>query len=282
MKNYQICFLICFMLTALTGSAQLGNMGLMDGQGRFKNLQIGYSKTTSIVFPYAIKSVDKGSQEILLQKVEAAENVLLVKAGQKNFSQTNLTVITSDGKLYGFILNYDDLCPDLNFSVDNSIVLNREILFSLENKNQKEVEQYGDLALSKNKKRSGLKSNRFDMKLELDGTFIHQNVIYCRLVISNNSKINYDIDQLRFFICDQKKSKRTASQEIEVLPLSCTSKVKTIFDESQVTVVFAFQKFTIPEKKYLTIQLIEKNGGRQIEIDIKNKDLTNLEVLNTL
>ena len=106
--------------------------------------------------------------------------------------------------------------------------------------------------------------------------------MYFRLVLSNLSNINYAIDQLRFFTHDQKKSKRTASQEIEMFPLLSTSKVKTIPGQSEITVVFALPKFTIPEKKYFAIQLIEKGGGRTIELDVENARLDHIEVLSSL
>ncbi|MNY62139.1 hypothetical protein D3C86_1989100 [compost metagenome] len=54
------------------------------------------------------------------------------------------------------------------------------------------------------------------------------------------------------------------------MPLYTTNGGKVIADRSEVTFVYALPKFTIPEKKYLTIQLIEKNGGRQLEVDINN------------
>ncbi|WP_281225409.1 conjugative transposon protein TraN [Flavobacterium aquiphilum] len=280
MKNSNWLMMVMLVLTALSGYSQYNIEKKMLLREQFENLQIGYSKTTSIIFPYPIKSVDRGSYNVLIQKAKGVENVLLLKAGQKNFIQTNLTVVTTDGKLYVFVLNYNEECPDLNFKVDNSIGLNNEILFSLENENQKTIEQYADLALYKTKKIYGLKRERFGIKLQLNGLFIHQNAIYLRLILENTSSMNYDVDQLRFFICDQKKSKRTASQEIEIFPLLTSSVISTISDQSEVTAVFALPKFTIPEKKYLTIQLIEKNGGRQVQLDIKNSDLNKVEILN--
>ena len=282
MKIRNWTFMLCCLLTMLSGYAQFINEKISLNQEEFKNLQIGYSKTTSIVFPYAIKSIDKGSPDVLMQKAKGVENILLVKAAKENFNQTNLTVVTADNRLYVFVLNYDESCPDLNIKADNAAVVSGNILFSMENDNQKKIEQYAGLALSKKKKLEGLKRSRFEMKLDVTGIFIHQDVLYFRLVLGNNSKINYEIDQLRFFIRDRKKAKRTASQEIEVIPLYSTSASSVIPDKSEVNIVYAVSKFTIPEKKYLTIQLIEKNGGRHIEIDVKNKDLINLDVLNGL
>lgn len=281
MKNNNWMIIVCLLLSVLSGYAQFINSADDSNLDKFKNLQIAYSKTTSIVFPYAIKSVDKGSQDILMQKAKGVENILLLKAAKQNFTQTNITVVTSDSRLYVFVLNYDEVCPDLNIKADNSAIVNNDILFSLDNENQKKIEQYSKLALFKKKKISGLKSSRFDINLSVNGIFIHQDVLYFRLVLGNTSKINYDIDQLRFFIRDQRKSKRTASQEIEILPLFSTSNSMLIPDKSEVNLVYALSKFTIPEKKYLTIQLIEKNGGRQLEIDIKNNDLIDLDVLNS-
>lgn len=282
MKNSKWLFLVCLVLVAFSGYSQSYNREPTFLEDQFKNLQIGYSKTTSIVFPYAIKSIDKGSQSILMQKAKGVENVLLLKAGEKNFSETNLTVVTSDGKLYVFILNYNEECPDLNLKVNPSVDLSSEIVFSRENENQKKIEEFTELALFKKKKIISLKREKFGVKLQLNGLLIHQDVIYFRLVLGNDSNINYDIDQLRFFIRDQKKPKRTASQEIEIMPILKSSDISTIADKSEATIVFALPKFTIPEKKYLTIQLIEKNGGRQIGLNIKNNDMNKLEVLNSL
>lgn len=280
MKNYNWLVTACIILISLSGYAQTITKDSGHNEDNYKNLQIGCSKTTSIVFPYAVKTADKGSADILVQKARGAENILLLKAAKQYFPQTNLTVVTADSRLYVFVLNYNDACPDLNIKVDHTAVVNDDIVFSLDHENQKKIEQNATLALSKNKKVSGLKKTKYEMKITVNGIFIHQDVIYFRMALGNTSKINYDIDQLRFFIRDQKKSKRTASQEIEILPLYSTYNSSVIADKSEVSMVYAFSKFTIPEKKYLTIQLMEKNGGRHIEINVKNTDLTHLDILN--
>ncbi|SHH93281.1 Bacteroides conjugative transposon TraN protein [Flavobacterium sp. CF108] len=276
MKNIKSWLTIGIFIITIAVSAQ-------DNQSiKANNVQLSYAKTTSIVFPYAVKSVDRGSQDILVQKAKGVENILLLKAGKQNFTQTNLTVVTSDGKLYSFVLNFDELCPTLNLTLELGPNLDRDVLFSAEHKNQREIQQYSQLALSKKKKVSGLGASKFSLKLRVNGIFIHQDVMYFRVLIGNNSRINYDVDQLRFFIRDQKKSKRTASQELEILPLSATSNISKISDNSELTLVFAIPKFTIPEKKLFTLQLIEKNGGRHLELNIKNSDLTRLEILSNL
>ncbi|TDP00290.1 conjugative transposon protein TraN [Flavobacterium sp. 245] len=270
MKRINYLFLMSLLLVSVLAYPQTNSSETVFYEDQYKNLQIGCSKTTSIVFPYPIKSIDKGSADVLVQKAKGVENILLVKAARQYFFQTNLTVVTSDAKLYVFVLNYDEDCPDLNINAENALVSSKEVLFTLVNENQKKIEQSASLALSKKIKTSGFKKSKFQIKLEVSGIFIHEDVLYLRLVFENKSKISYDIDQLRFFIRDQRKSKRTASQEIEIQPLYSTSSSAVIPDKSEIIKVFALEKFTIPENKYLTLQLIEKNGGRHLEVNVNN------------
>ena len=69
-------------------------------------LELTTAKTTHLVFPYDIISVDRGSENILAQKARGAANVLQVKAARSGFQQTSLTVITADKKLYGSTVDY--------------------------------------------------------------------------------------------------------------------------------------------------------------------------------
>jgi conjugative transposon TraN protein len=246
------------------------------------SVSIGYSKTTNIVFPYAIKSVDLGSQDILVQKAKGLENVLQIKAAQPGFKQTNLTVVTSDGKLYSFVLSYNEQSPHLNLSINKPKSEGQGIYFSDESRNEEEIEEYSKLAFYDKNKIRGENQNKHDIKFQLNGIFIQKDIMYFRIEVENKSPITYDIDQLRFFIRDTKKVKRTASQEIEITPFYILNDVAAIDEESENTFVFALPKFTIPEEKYLAIQLMEKNGGRHMELDVKNKKIEKVTVLPTL
>lgn len=246
------------------------------------SLLIAYSKTTNIVFPFAIKSVDKGSPDILVQKAKGLENILQIKAAQKGFLQTNLTVVTADAKLYSFVLNYNEESPQLNLSLNKTKSERQEIYFSDEGINDKDVQEYSKLAFYDKKKLRGEKESQYGIDFSLNGIFIRDEIMYYRIKVTNNSKINYDIDQLRFFIRDTKKIKRTASQEIEITSIYILNNVAKIEGEAENTFVFALPKFTIPEKKYLAIQLMEKKGGRHVELHVKNKKLVQVTVLPKL
>lgn len=246
------------------------------------HITIGYNKTSNIIFPFAIKSVDRGSQNVLAQKAKGVENILQIKAGKEDFEETNLTVITADGKLYSFLLNYAAEPSVLNFSFGTpSVTTNNHTIFSPDGYNEAETQSYAATAFSDKRQVRGIKDKKYDIKCSLNGLAIHDNQMYCRIKIENRSHINYDIDQLRFFIRDQKKVKRTAIQEIEIKPLYVYNDTATIVGKTEYSMVFALPKFTIPDKKYLAIQLMEKNGGRHLELRVNNKNIINATVLPT-
>lgn len=91
--------------------------------------------------------------------------------------------------------------------------------------------------------------------------------------LKNDSPIDYSIDLFRFYIKDAKKSKRTATQEIDCTPLCVMGDTASVKAGSTATSVFAFDKFTIPNAKYLAVQIMEKNGGRHLALRINNRKL---------
>lgn len=245
-------------------------------------LTIAFSKTTNLVFPYAIKSVDRGSNDVLAQKAGAVENILQIKAAVENFKETNLTVITTEGKLYSFMLNFEEHPMVLNLVFENTDSVTPLSSILSDSPNESEIENYANVVAHEKKTISGIKDKKHGIKFSLDGLFIHDDVMYYHIKIENRSNINYDIDQLRFFIRDRKRAKRTATQEIEINPLHINNVVPRIKGQSEHYIVYALPKFTIPDKKYLTVQLMEQNGGRHLELKIHNKTLVRSTVLSPI
>ncbi len=237
-------------------------------------LYIGYDKTTNLIFPYTIISVDRGSINILAQKAKNVENILQIKAGKKGFEETNLTVITADGKFHSFLLNYAERPSVLNLDFNTPKHSMQNAFFSPDIFNEKELREYSKAAAVEKKKIRGIKDKAFGICFTLNGLFIHDNIMLLRFNIANETNINYDIDQLRLYIRDQKKSKRTATQEIEISPVLVHNNTAKITGQSDNTIVLVVPKFTIPDKKYLAVQLMEKDGGRHLELHVKNRKIT--------
>jgi len=78
----------------------------------------------------------------------------------------------------------------------------------------------------------------------------------------------------------KRKAKRTATQEIEIVPVLVHNNTTQVIGQSDTTIVFIVPKFTIPDKKYLAVQMMEKNGGRHLELHIKNKKIVKAAPIN--
>lgn len=280
MKKSNVLVMIVFITANVFGQLQSGNRTVCKMES--DSLAIGYSKTTSIVFPYAIKSVDRGNGAVLVQKAKGVENILQLKAAQHDFTETNLTVVTSDGQLYSFVVHYDEKSPVLNLVLSKAKSSRPDYSDSPESTNEAVLESYAALASYEKKEIRGVSDNKYGMKFQLNGLFIHENAMYYRIKVENNSNVNYDISQLRFFIRDQMKVRRTASQEVEIKPLYILNNTPDIPAKTTVCFVFALAKFTIPEEKYLAIQLMEDKGGRNLKLQVNNRRLMKIGVLPVL
>lgn len=235
------------------------------------HLSITFYKTTNLIFPYAIKSVDRGSQDVLVQKAKGVENVLLVKAGRENFTETNLSVITSDGKLYSFILNYSNNPSLLNISFTKDTILEETVPLLQSENNEAQLQSTSERIAKEKRMLHAIHDYKYKIQFRLHGIYIKGDIVFYQMKIKNHSNINYDIDMLRFFIHDEKRFKRTASQEIEIQPLYVYGDTSVIRGGSKNILVFALPKFTIPDKKYLSIQLMEKDGGRHLQLRVHNR-----------
>ena len=244
------------------------------------HLSITCNKTTNLIFPYTIQSVDRGTKDILVQKVIGAENILQVKADKPNFSETNLSVVTKEGKLYSFILNYLDNPPQLNIAFQKDTfnsVGDKQVVFS-EIPNQKELTAIAKYIINAKKTVHGIKDRHETMMISLSGLYVNNDVFYFQLKLNNSSQVSYEINTIRFFIRDRKKSKRTAVQEREIKPIYVYSNDTSIKGKSSQACVIALPKFTLPDDKYLFVQVTENDGGRELNIRVKNRHLLKAQV----
>ena len=250
-------------------------------------LEVTYNKTTYLLFPSIITSIDRGSPDILVQKASGVENIIRVKADVKSFEETNLTVITNDGKLYSFLVSYNNNPAYLNVDLGNTLTLNLVCESKKEPAihpspilDETSLKAYASKAAKGKPNIHSVCDESSKMALALKGFYIKDNTMFCRLRLENYSGINYDIDQFRFYIRDKKQSKRTATQEIEIKPIYILGDTVTLKGNARETLVIAVPKFTIPDGKYLAIEIMEKNGGRHLALKAMNRHIVKAKMVN--
>lgn len=237
-------------------------------------LFVGYYKTSNLIFPFSIKSVDKGSGDLLVQKAKGVNNVLQVKAAKKGFGQTNLSIVTADGKFYSFLVDYLPNPPFLNFSINPDSTAGRAPGIADLSGVSLTEDDYQALKVYSTGQKSFLHKHisNGQVKLRLEGIYLDQKAMILSLKLSNESYVDYLPDVVRLFIRDKRRAKRTAIQEKEVKPLYSLGKL-TVAGKGSIQVLVPLAPLTIPNSQELIIYFGEHNGGRVLMLSISNKTL---------
>ncbi len=244
-----------------------------------KKVEITFNKTSSLVFPSSIVSVDRGSRDVLAQKAQGVQNVLQLKAARANFPETNLTVITSDGMLHHFLVSWSRLPKVLasgiineEDSITDKTTVDVPVIFAT-GMTEPQMEQYSE-AITEQKRSVRLVNDRsYKMKLSLLGIYSVDDIMFFSLEVGNRSNISYDVDHLRFYIRDSRKAKRSSSQELVVEPRFVHGDDERVKGRDKQNLVYAVDKFTIPDAKKLYIQVMERSGGRHLLLKIRNRTI---------
>lgn len=125
-------------------------------------------------------------------------------------------------------------------------------------------------------------SKRFGIEVLLRGVYVHGDLFYLHMSMRNRSKVAFDIDYIRFRICDKKTARRTAVQETFVNPVRVFDEIMRVDAEAMIRNVFVFRKFTIPDDKVLVMEVYERNGGRHQHFEIENSRLVEAREMDEL
>ncbi|MEI6949625.1 conjugative transposon protein TraN [Paraflavisolibacter sp. H34] len=239
-------------------------------------LSITVAKTTNLIFPTTIISVDRGSSDILVRKAKGVENILQVKAARPSFEESNLSVITRDGRLYSFPVRYAKAPVQLNICLNNTAAapLVPGSRPSKENApvsgGQPSVHSWLPAILPPRGRPSAFRK-KDRMTLLLSGIWVRGDVLLLRFGLANRSHIDYEPEELRFFVRDRRREKRTAFQQAELAPVETWKSAPVVRGRSAGTLVVALPKFTLPSRKYLSVHLREKAGSRNLSLKVSKR-----------
>ena len=130
-------------------------------------LGISTLKTTTLVFPFPVLHVDRGTKDVLVQPVKEAENILLIKAATKDFQETNLSVVTGDGNIYSFVIRYDGQ-PET-------------WVFHLPPQSSASIERYANSILVGSQFSKGPRAKKWNIHARLAGIYIKNDVVFYKL-----------------------------------------------------------------------------------------------------
>ena len=278
MKRY-IVFLLC-LCAGRSGQAQIPQSEITPRQ-----VEVSFNKTTHLIFPAPVQYVDLGSTDIIADKATGAANFVRLKAAVRDFqAETNLTVITADGRFYAFDVRYADDPGQLSIRIMND--LQAQIpegkaptvpvrLDALDGDDAARIDSAMEQIYNNDKpqiKHIGYK--RYGLQTLLTGIYIDsEGWLYFGIEMRNDSRIPFDIDHIRMYVRDKRLPRRTAVQDIEIVPVRRLHPLSEIDTGKTGRTVWAIPKMTIPDGKALHIDIYERGGGRHQSLRVENRDI---------
>ena len=278
MKRY-IVFLLC-LCAGRSGQAQIPQSEITPRQ-----VEVSFNKTTHLIFPAPVQYVDLGSTDIIADKATGAANVVRLKAAVRDFqAETNLTVSTADGRFYAFDVRYADDPRQLSIRIMND--LQAQIpegkaptvpvrLDALDGDDAARIDSAMEQIYNNDKpqiKHIGYK--RYGLQTLLTGIYIDsEGWLYFGIEMRNDSRIPFDIDHIRMYVRDKRLPRRTAVQDIEIVPVRRLHPLSEIDTGKTGRTVWAIPKMTIPDGKALHIDIYERGGGRHQSLRVENRDI---------
>lgn len=244
-------------------------------------IYVNDNQQSHLIFPDKIIYVDYGTVNVEVVKASGVDNIVAVRAADSFKEQTNVTVVTQSGKFYTFDLAYAEKPSFLSFVVDPAANAASKRVALLDNKELNSV-QRENLRKEVNSRFQTLNKLHKDyagIRFAITNIFIDSDILFFKFKLTNYSNIDYVPDFVRFYIQDSKIRKKTAIQQIEQTPLFFFDLPERVTAHDTKSFTAALNKFTIPDKKKLIIELQEREGGRHFIYKLGNDPIISAEIL---
>ncbi|MBS1605456.1 MAG: conjugative transposon protein TraM [Bacteroidetes bacterium] len=124
-----------------------------------------------------------------------------------------------------------------------------------------------------------LKASGVDgIDLALQSICLKDEQLWFALEFHNRSSITYIPEYTRWFIRDRRAFRRTAAQDLPLVPLYTTGQSPLAADSTR-SVWTAFHPFALSKGKQLVVEIGKKNGGRTLVLEIDPKHILNAQRL---
>lgn len=224
------------------------------------------------IFPADIVYCRQGNEEVI--GVEYYNNIVTVGTTFDQFNPTNLFVVDQDLNTYEITLIHKNANETYSYNFDDG----RKYIAHID---VNSVDMDNLISKLHYKKRNifsvGVIKNKFEMSLA--NLYVFQDYMFFVFDIKNFSNIDYDVDFVKCFLRDVKKSKNAIEQEVQYDPVEQKDFNKKIIGKSENRFVLAFRKFTIPDNKIFEIEMFERNGGRHMKLSVLNEYILSAELL---
>lgn len=248
---------------------------LLNAQEVLDTIHANEHKTVALFFPEPIRQGIVGAPNfVFTYNREKEQHFGLVQAMPGEDS--NLLVLTKDGRVYSYILKYRKQLSSLNHFVASSESIGNERPITIHKKpDDNELDSIAKrtayferfcnyLLMAKNERLATKRKG--GIKFQLQKMAYHGNETYLVMEISNNSEIDFEVDYLKVYSVTGNKKKKASHQRLEMVPLHKYQVPIKISVGNSKRFVYVLPKFVLGDNEKLMLELKERNGSRKVSL----------------
>ncbi|TBN05342.1 DUF4138 domain-containing protein [Hyunsoonleella flava] len=274
MKKYII---ISALIISAFGKAQI-NVAL-------DTIYANDTKNVALFFPEPIRQGITGSDNFVFsynREKEQYFGLLQAKPGK----ESNLLVVNRNGAIFSYIVRYKKQLSKLNYFIPLSNSIGNEkpivadsiqVVTSEKNIDNRTYyyQKFCTYLLNRNQRVGRIKKRTQGIVLTVDNIVFDKEELYFVIQIENNSTLDYDLNFLNLSIETRQKGKRKSLQSLYQEPIYKHHLSSKIAEGKMVRLVYVMPKFSLSNDRRAILELNEKNGERNIKLNISHRYINN-------
>ena len=273
MKNY--LFLFVFIMVFVFSQAQ--SIKALD------TIYANDQKQVAMFFPSSITQGITGSENfVFTYNREKQQNFGLLQATPGE--ESNLLVIGDNGAIYSYIVQFNKHLSRLNYFIHDSESIGNiwpidflKAIKPIENRSHYE-DNFNEISsfLLKKKQRIGhLQKRDQGIVLTIENIVFHKSELYFVIKLENRSSLDFDLNFLDLSIRTRQKGKRKSVQSLLQKSLFEYNVPASVKENETARFVYVFPKFSISQDRSVVFELNEKNGERNLILNISHRFINN-------
>ena len=253
-------------------NANVADSYIFDNMLRKNVIYVNEEVTTHVIMPENIRLVDISTDKIVGN--QCADNIVRIKPAGRMYDNELAGTITVIGERH--LAQFDVIYtsgPTRAYSIysiqqdEMKRYSNPDVLMP-----ERQMANYAWAIYGSGKKFNNIHSQRYGIKAVVNNIYTINDYFFIDFSLYNNTKIKYDIDEVRIKLTDKKEAKATNSQTIELTPVYSLNRAKS-FKKGYRNVI-VIDKLTFPDEKILRLEIAEDQiSGRVIYIPIEYDDI---------
>ncbi|MHA7056458.1 DUF4138 domain-containing protein [Aquimarina sp. M1] len=243
------------------------------------------TKNVALFFPEPIRQGITGSDNFIFtynREKEQYFGLLQAKPGK----ESNLLVVNRNGAIFSYIVRYKKQLSKLNYFIPLSNSIGNEkpivtdsiqVVTSEKNIDNRTYyyQKFCTYLLNRNQRIGRIKKRTQGIVLTIENVVFDKEELYFVIQIENNSTMDYDLNFLNLSIETRQKGKRKSLQSLYKKPIYKHHQPSKIAEDKMVRLVYVMPKFSLSNDRRVILELNEKDGERNIKLNISHRYINN-------